>query len=197
MSTKINHLISAIVMIAFLIIGIASGDGSKSGNANGDVKGDSIEIASSEVKSVPIGEPLHTQYFDVTVNGVGSFGSIKFSEYSKLSEEKGMSYLILNTTFKNTDNESRMIMDGVILINYNGKEYKFDHSETVMEEGWGTLLDQINPLTSKTTNLVYKLPSEITGPAYYRPGRANANSLISLGNIETIDDNKSFLKFLK
>ena len=184
MNTKINHFISAIIVIAFLAIGIASGDENSSVTTSG------------EVKSVAIGEPLKSKYFDVTVNGVGSFGAIQYNSYSKLPKEEGYFYLVLNTTFKNMDSESRMIIDGEILINYNGKEYKFDHSETVVEEGWGTLLDQINPLTSKTTNIVYKIPSEISGPAYYRPGRADSKSLISLGNIETIDD-KSFLKFLK
>jgi len=54
----------------------------------------------------------------------------------------------------------------------------------VFVEGWGLMMDQINPLTSKTTKLVYKIPAEIKGLAYYRPGRSNKNDLISLGNIE-------------
>lgn len=41
-----------------------------------------------------------------------------------------------------------------------------------------------NPLTSKTTNIVYKIPAEIKGAAYYRPGRSSKKDLIELGNIE-------------
>lgn len=70
-------------------------------------------------------------------------------------------YLIINVTFKNTNNESRMLIDGSVWINYNGKDYEFDKSETVMAEGYGILLDQSNTLISKTTNLVYKIPAEI------------------------------------
>jgi hypothetical protein len=77
-----------------------------------------------------------------------------------------------------------MISDGEVVINYNGKDYLFDKSETVLLAGWGTMLDQLNPLTSKTTNLVYKIPTEIKGPAYYRPGRSNSDDLIAIGNIE-------------
>lgn len=77
-----------------------------------------------------------------------------------------------------------MIMDGSVWINYNGKDYEFDKSETLMIEGWGTMLDQINPLTSKTTNLVYKIPAEITGTALWNPGRSDKDQVINLGEIK-------------
>ena len=63
-----------------------------------------------------------------------------------------------------------MLMDGSVWINYNGKDYEFDKSESIMAEGWGLVLDQINPLISKTTNLVYKIPAEIKGDIYWQPG---------------------------
>ena len=66
----------------------------------------------------------------------------------------------------------------------NGKDYNFDKSETVMADGWGLLLDQINPLTTKTTKLVYKIPAEIIGNAYYKPARSGSNDIIDLGIIE-------------
>ena len=92
--------------------------------------------------------------------------------------------IIINVTFKNTDNESRTILDGSVHIKYNGTDYNFDKSEPIMADGWGIFLDQINPLTSKTTKLVYKLPTEITGEAYYNPGRSESNQLIDVGSIK-------------
>jgi hypothetical protein len=77
-----------------------------------------------------------------------------------------------------------MLMEGAVFINYNGKEYEFDKSEVIMAEGFGLFLDQINPLTSKTTKLVYKLPAEIKGPAYYKPGRASDDEKIFLGDLK-------------
>ena len=53
-----------------------------------------------------------------------------------------------------------------------------------MADGWGLLLDQINPLTTKTTKLVYKIPAEIIGNAYYKPARSGSNDIIDLGIIE-------------
>ena len=106
------------------------------------------------------------------------------NQFSDLKPESGTRYLIINTTFKNTSNESRMLMDGEVLVNYNGKDYTFDKSETVMAGGYGLMLDQINPLTAKTTNLVYKIPAELKGTAYYNPARSGSDDLIDLGNIE-------------
>ena len=121
----------------------------------------------------------------ITVNKVSLEDRVNTgNEFADLKPEQGNLYLIINASFKNTDNESRMLMDGSVWINYNGKNYEFDKAETVMLEGWGLLLDQINPLTTKTTNLVYKIPAEIKGNAYWQPGRADSDQKILLGNLE-------------
>lgn len=145
----------------------------------------------SQVESVPekeyveTGDVLSTRYFDVTVNRATVQSSVDTgNQFTRLSAEPDILYVILNVTFKNTDNESRMIVEGDLLINYNGTEYKFDKTETIMSEGYGSYFDQINPLTSKTTNLVYKIPEEINGPAYYNPGRSSSNDLIFLGEVK-------------
>ena len=133
-------------------------------------------------KEIGIGETLKTDYFDVTVNKVGTSNWIDTgNEFSDLKPEDGSKYIVLNVTFKNTDSESRMIIDGSLLINYNGKDYEFDKSEPIMADGWGLFLDQINPLIKKTTKLVYKIPDEITGDVYYKPGRSDGK--INLGSI--------------
>lgn len=134
--------------------------------------------------SVGIGETLRTDYFDITVNKVSLEDRVNTgNEFADLKPEQGNLYLIINASFKNTDKESRMLLDGSVWINYNGKDYEFDQAETVMLEGWGLLLDQINPLTRKTTNLVYKIPAEIKGKAYWQPGRADSDQKILLGNL--------------
>ena len=101
-----------------------------------------------------------------------------------LNRKKVIIFLILNVSFKNTDNESRTLVGaGTIWINYNGKEYEYDKDETILLEGWSMILEKHNPLTTKTTNLVFKIPSEIRGPAYYQPGRSSKNERIFLGNL--------------
>jgi hypothetical protein len=138
----------------------------------------------SSASTVGVGTPLQTTYFQVTVNKAYLADRINTgNEFTNLKKQSGTQYLVIDVTFKNTDTESRTITDGEVKINYNGKDYTFDKSETILSEGWGLLLDEINPLTSKRTKLVYKIPSEISGVAYYHPGRSDDDSMIGLGKL--------------
>ena len=167
-----------------VVIGVISNMG-KDKKDNSSVQ-NSSETKKEESKSYPtIGQTLKTDYFDVTVNKAGLSKKINTgNEFLDKAAEEGNQFLIINTTFKNTDKESRMITEGTVYITYNGKEYEFDKSETIIAEGWGLMLDQINPLTKKTTNLVYKIPEEIKGPATFKPGRSDNDQRISLGDLK-------------
>ena len=139
----------------------------------------------TETKVISIGDVLKTDYFDIIANSIKMRPDVDTgNEFTDLPAEDGIMYLIINATFKNTDNESRMLSDGSVWINYNGKDYEFDKSETIMLEGWGLMLDQINPLVSKTTKIVYKIPSEIKGKAFWQPGREDGDERIYLGELE-------------
>lgn len=144
-----------------------------------------IDKKSDEQKVISKGDVLHTKYFDVIVNKAELSNGVKTgNQFADIKPEKDNNFLILNVSFKNTDNESRTIFGaGTIWINYNGKDYEYDKDETVLLEGWGMILEKFNPLTSKTTNLVFKIPSEIKGPAYYQPGRSSKDERIFLGNL--------------
>jgi hypothetical protein len=138
----------------------------------------------STKNEIGLGDVLHTKYFDITANKASVKDRVKTgNEFADLKAEQGNVYLIINASFKNTDNESRMLTEGSVWINYNGKDYEFDKSETVMIEGWGLLLDQINPMITKTTNIVYKIPAEIKGNIYWQPGRADNDQRILLGSM--------------
>jgi len=141
--------------------------------------------ANSSKGSVGILETLKTDYFDVTVNSVKVEDHVNTGdEFTNIPKEDGAKFLILDLSIKNTDSESRTMYDGDILVNFNGKDFKFDHAETILADGWGILLDQINPLMTKKTKVVYKIPAELKGPAFYNPGRADANQKIFLGEIK-------------
>lgn len=174
-----------IALIVLAQIGKDKKDSSTSADNSSSSSSDQTEQKTEAPKGVGIGETLHTDYFDITVNKVSLEDRVNTgNEFADLKPEQGNLYLIINASFKNTDKESRMLMDGSVWINYNGKNYEFDKAETVMLEGWGLLLDQINPLTTKTTNLVYKIPAEIKGDAYWQPGRADSDQKIFLGNLK-------------
>lgn len=173
-----------IALIVFAQLGKEDKGGSSTADNLSSSSNEQTEQKTEGSKSVRVGEVLHTDYFDITVNKVSLEDRVNTgNEFADLKAEQGNMYLIINATFKNTDQESRMLMDGSVWINYNGKDYEFDKSETVILEGWGLLLDQINPLTTKTTKLVYKIPAEIKGTAYWQPGRADKDQKILLGGL--------------
>ena len=180
LNKKRPEILSVAVIIVFTFFALASINGSRN-------KSDSASAPATEEKkpaAVKMGEVLHTEYFDVTANSMSIKKEIKTGdEFADLKPEKGVKYVVINATFKNTDKESRMILDGSLWITYNGKEYEYDNSETFLVEGWGTTLDNLNPLMSKTTNIVYKLPEEIAGTAQWQPGRADRSDVIELNDI--------------
>ena len=175
------------ILIGFgvlVVIGIISNAGKDKKGKSDDSSSNSTEQTAEKPSGVKVGEVLKTDYFDITVNKAELKDRVSTgNQFSDLKPEDGNMYLIINATFKNTDSESRMLVDGSVWINYNGKDYEFDKSETIMAEGYGLLLDQINPLTSKTTNLVYKIPAEVKGEAYWRPGRSDDDERILLGTL--------------
>ncbi|TNE54142.1 MAG: DUF4352 domain-containing protein [Bacteroidetes bacterium] len=132
-------------------------------------------------------QKMETTYFDIQVNDVKLLDRVDTGkELTSLKAVEGHDFLIFNVTFKNTDTESRLFDEGDIIVEHDGKELKYEISETIFEEGWGSFFDQLNPLESKTTNLVYKIPSEIEGPIYWRPGRNTLNQQFKLGTAKEL-----------
>lgn len=178
-------LIGLVILIAIIIIANTGKDTKSGSDTSNPSSSATTETSTNSTPAIGIGQTLKTDYFEVTVSKAGLTNKLNTgNEYTDEAAGQGNQFLVINTTFKNIDNESRMITDGSVFINYNGKDYEFDKSETIMAEGFGLMLDQINPLTSKTTKLVYKLPAEIKGPAYYKPGRASENERIFLGDLK-------------
>lgn len=94
-------------------------------------------------------------------------------------------FFIVNASFKNLDTESRLPVEGSLFINYNGKDYEFDSVEPIMLEGYNIWLKQINPLITMKTKIVYRIPNEIHGEVFWRPGRNPSDTKLWLGFIET------------
>ncbi|MGL6130537.1 MAG: DUF4352 domain-containing protein, partial [Fusobacteriaceae bacterium] len=148
-----------------------------------DEEGEENDVASEPVENkTPIsynrkGETVETDYFNVTLNKISFTKDIRTgNQYSDLEENQDSLYITMNITFKNTSQESRYIQEGSLILSYNGKNYTFDKSETIMADGWGIMLDQINPLLSKKTNVVYKVPKEEPDRIIYIPGRNSKES---------------------
>jgi len=135
--------------------------------------------------SVPAAEsPVQIGYFKVKVNScrVGS----KVGTENPLAEPKkwpDSKFLVIDASFKNTDTEGRLPLAGSVLIEYEGKTYKFDAVESVYEEGFGIGIQSINPLVTLRTKLVYRIPSEIKGRVSWLPGRNAGGVSLPCGTI--------------
>ena len=176
-------------LAAVIVIIVIAQSGKKSDSTEqtttSNESGQQIEEKKNTKETFPtVGEKLRTEYFEITLNKAYIDTKIETgNQFADIKEEAGNKFLILDIIFKNIDDESRMFMDGSVYIKYNGKEYEYDKSETIMLDGWGTLLDQLNPLTTKSTKLVYKIPAEISGPVYWEPGRNSDDKKFFCGNL--------------
>lgn len=148
---------------------------------------DQKELPQEEpVKEIRMGEVLKTELFDITVNDAELINYLDTgNEFTDLEAGEGMTFLVLSITFKNVDTESRTVFAGSVeLVTPEGKNYLFDKDETMIAEGWGVTFEEINPLTTLTTNIVYKVPADIRGSLYYHPERAAEEEYIFLGDIQ-------------
>jgi len=128
-------------------------------------------------KIAVIGEKAVVGYFEIsldkarvdTVLGVANV-------YAEQLPGKGNTFVILDVTFKCIDKESQIPKIGNLVMKVGDRTYEFDKTETVTAPGWGLYFDVLNPLTTKTTKIVYKIPRDTKGEVFWRPG-GNLDSL--------------------
>lgn len=172
----IAGMVAGALLVLFMMVKTFNNTGSDS------TSGAHEATAASTHKTLRIGDILHTTYFDVVVSGAKTTDRINTGNpYTDVEPQPGNKFIALGVTFTNTDNESRLISEGELLIDYNGKRYRYDHATPVLAEGYNFLFEQINPLTSKSGIIIYEIPAHINGTVYYHPGRSSADDIIYLG----------------
>ncbi|MGL5123404.1 MAG: hypothetical protein ACRC6K_04500 [Fusobacteriaceae bacterium] len=165
---KKHKISTGIAILIVLVLVVVSGTSDKGTNTN--KVSSKISEESKKKNFVNMNTAVKGSKFETTITNSTIKGSIDVGNvYLNVKAENDIKFVVLNSIFKNIDKESRMLFDGKLIINYNGQELTFDKSETILSDGYGIFLDQINPLSSKKTKLVYKISSKIKGPAYYKP----------------------------
>lgn len=132
-------------------------------------------------QEVGIGAPLHTRYFDVTVEK--TFASESIVDNSgpvSLPQENNIQYFVIAITLKNTDTESKMMPEGELHIQQDEVSVNHTPSETILAKGWGMYMENIAPGATIKTKLVYKVPAGIKGKVYYYPDKSYNNDRILL-----------------
>jgi hypothetical protein len=123
-------------------------------------------------REVPVGTVpiMNAGYFKVTVRSWSLKDSVNADNiFASVKAQNDIKYLIVDVSFQNTDTEPQRLFDGTLNITVGGKTYKFPKSETILADGWGLFLDEVNPLVTKSTKLVYKLGNDMQGVATWTP----------------------------
>jgi Domain of unknown function (DUF4352) len=161
---KIAFVLIAVLIIAAIIM-LVKGRNNPDGDRH--ITGLAKDRLPREVNTDKV---LRTRYFNVVVDTAEIFDSINdIDALMSLPYEAGNEYFVINISFKNTDNESKMMPDGELGISHGNSETKYDSPEILMMKGWGVLMENIEPGITKKTRIVYKIPAGITGKAYYYP----------------------------
>jgi hypothetical protein len=123
-------------------------------------------------------------YFSISADK-GTYGPTvgTGNKYSEPEHWDGSRFFIVDASFKNLDTESRLPAEGSLYITYNGKEYEFDTTEAIMSKGYNIWFKSVNPLITMKTKIVYRIPEEIYGDVYWKPGRNPKGVKLFAGNI--------------
>lgn len=124
-------------------------------------------------------------YFEVSADR-GTYGKEvgTGNRYAEPKSWDGSRFFTVHATFKNMDTESRLPVEGSLFINYGGREYEFDSVEPVALEGYNIWFRKINPLIAMKTKIVYRIPDEVYGEVFWRPGRNPDDKRLWIGNIK-------------
>ena len=185
-----HYIKNAIGIIFYILIGIAAAlktqeaGESKSNNLpklSETVQTEATknqEVGESQSNNLPrLGETVQTEYFLVTVNSI-RFTDFVGNEFFNAKAESGNKLAVLNVTFKNIDSEGRMLEDGDLIAEYNGKRLVYDHTETILADGFLNFAT-LNPLTTITGDIVFQIPTELNGRLYYRTPRSSKEILLA------------------
>lgn len=134
--------------------------------------------AEAAKKPARVGEAIRDRYFEVTVNQVSAARQIGSNQFTTKEAGAGNVFLVMNITIKNVDTEARVFADGRLWVTHGGKELEFDASERVLgDEGW-IVFENLNPLTTVTGNIAFKVPDPLPRPVYWQPGRGDKRILV-------------------
>lgn len=125
-----------------------------------------VKLSRSKVTSDRI------EYFLVSIESCKISDSAETgSRYSEPKQWPGSRFLIIDALFKNEDAEGRLPAEGSLIIRHNGRELRYDTTESIIKEGYGIYFKSVNPLVKMPTKIVYRIPDNVSGEVSWEPGR--------------------------
>lgn len=131
-----------------------------------------------------VGQTVRARYFEVTVNEVAYVSRINPNALVDLQANPGEQFVVIAATIRNVDTESRILHAGMLQTEIDGRTYKFENPETVLDERF-TIVANLNPLTSIRTMFAFKVPKDLPAPLVWIPARSDVKiSLTGPGGYE-------------
>lgn len=127
---------------------------------------DTVASSAKALRSANIG------HFDVTIKSCSvTDGPITGNNYTEPKNWPGSRFVVIEADFKNLDQEGRLPSEGSLIIKHNGRELRYDSTESILQEGYGIYFKSVNPLITMPTKIVYRIPNEVSGEVSWEPGR--------------------------
>lgn len=115
-------------------------------------------------------------YFNVKINSCSiSDLPVTKKPYTEPKQWPGSRFVVIDAEFKNMDSEGRLPMEGALIVKHEGRELRYDTTETIMQEGFGIYFKSVNPLVTMPTKIVYRIPDEVKGEVSWEPARNPAS----------------------
>lgn len=187
MKTSVKIVITLLVLALFAFLAVASGDRDKSSDVSEALDGSDT---SSEKSEIPLGTTSKIGDFEIKATSFDVLDQVVTdNEYGGLDPEPGSKYAVVGLEVKNVGTQSQGIDSGALVVvpPGGGEPLVMDEEETPTGTGYEKLYswtDKINPKSTKSTKLVYKISSEIKGKAYYDPEIEEDKTLFYLGEIQ-------------
>lgn len=141
-----------------------------------------IEFVKSRPSKAEVG------YFEVSANKAYATNKVGTgNQFAEPKQWEGSRFFVVNASFKNLDTESRLPVGGSLFIHYNGKDYEFDTVEPIMLEGYNIWFKSINPLITMKTKIVYRIPNEVSGEVFWKPGRNPNDTRLWVGKVASVE----------
>jgi hypothetical protein len=162
------------IVFALIVIGWIFGDSDYE-----DVGGGSKDVDSV----AKIGETVKTKYFNVTVNQKGTYTTSSIGTgYSRQAATEGSMFVVVNASFENISDESRMLSGAELQITIDGKKLKFDNTTSMFGDGWCSGIDTINPMLTLTCSMAWTVPKKNGMSIVYIPPRSSTGINIGVYN---------------
>jgi len=162
------------IMLACLIVAFSTINAGHTNNPN-NTSNNSSKLPKENSNKIPtysIKEPFVLGNLKYTLNSVET--KDKLTKVWGVKKAEG-TFLIINMTMKNIGNEPEYVNDEIYVIDSQGRKFENDYESGVYLDEELSSIEKINPSMSKTGQLVFDIPTNLSGEIGIKENMWNSN----------------------